>query len=129
MNNNFQIQDIQKNQDNLDTLNNQNTQINKDKLNKDKLNKDKDNIDDDNVKKSFSITLYIIFIVYFIIGSLAFYYSYSNINKDQNIVSKILISIGAFFMNISYFIKILFLNIIGYKWFNKKNCYNLNKIK
>jgi hypothetical protein len=31
--------------------------------------------------------------------------------------SRIFISIGAFFMNIGYFIKIIFLKLIGYKWY------------
>ena len=74
-----------------------------------------------NNKKNNSITSYnmynIIQIILFImIGLGSFYYSYNYVNKGQNMSSKVLISIGAFFMNIFYFIKIIFLYIIGYKW-------------
>lgn len=68
---------------------------------------------------SFSY-LYIFFVIcYFALGIGAAYYSYNKINKGQETLPKILISINAFFMNISYFIKIGFLKLIGYKWYDK----------
>ena len=62
----------------------------------------------------YTIT-YVIFIIIF--GIAAAYYSFKYVNKDQNMQSRIFVSFGAFFMNIGYFIKIIILKLIGYKWY------------
>ena len=79
-------------------------------------NNNKNINNNDNSINNYSMYTIIHIILYIMIGLGAFYYSYNYVNKGQNMSSKVLISIGAFFMNIFYFIKIIFLYIIGYKW-------------
>jgi uncharacterized integral membrane protein len=62
---------------------------------------------------------FIFIIILLIIAILAAYVSFTYINKDQEDLPRALISVGAFFTNIWYFIKIGFLKLIGYKWYKK----------
>ena len=100
--------------------NNQNKQENNMNMQKiyNLLNNKKNNDNNNNGNSINGYSMYTIIqtILFIMIGLGAFYYSYNYVNKGQNMSSKVLISIGAFFMNIFYFIKIIFLYIIGYKW-------------